>query len=176
MYINEVEDEDKAAQGYGTQTPDDDEYSDMNTEEWPEQDDVNSETYNKYIRSAVMIDVPGEGPKRATARRRIKNKDGSPAITYHRIPMMDTREYELEYDDGNHDWYFANVIAENLYSQIDSEGNQFLVLEDISDHHKYGMAIEVDDGFTIGANGNRHPKKTTRDWELNIKMKEGFSK
>ncbi len=32
------------------------------------------------------------------------------------------------------------------------------------------------DGFTIGAYGNRHAKKTTQGWELNMKIKEGFSK
>ena len=47
----------KRHRGDGTQTPDDDEYADMNTEEWPEQDDFNSETYNKYIGAGVMIDV-----------------------------------------------------------------------------------------------------------------------
>ena len=96
--------------------------------------------------------------------------------TYHRNPMMDTREYELEYDDGTHDRYFANVIAENLYSQVDTEGHQFLVVKEISDHRKDGTAIEVADGFDIGKNGNRHPKKTTRGWELLVQMKEAFSK
>ena len=71
MYINEVEDEEEAAHGDVTQTPDDDEYADMNTKEPPKQDDVDSETYDKYIVSEVMMDVPGEGPKRATAKRRI---------------------------------------------------------------------------------------------------------
>ena len=82
----------------------------------------------------------------------------------------------MEYEDGTHDRYFANVIAESLYSQIDSEGHQFLVLEDILDHRKDGTAIKVADGFTIIENGNRHPKTTTRGWELNMKMKEWFSK
>ena len=82
----------------------------------------------------------------------------------------------MEYDNGTHNWYFGNVIAENPYSQIDLEGHQFLVLEEILDHCKHGTAIEVADVFTIGANGNRHPKKTTWGWELNMKMKEGFSK
>ena len=90
--------------------------------------------------------------------------------------MMNAREYELEYDYGTHNWYFVNVIAEILYSQINSEGHHFLVLEKISDHRKDGTAIKVADVFTIGANGNRHPKKTTGGWELNIKMKEVFYK
>ena len=78
--------------------------------------------------------------------------------------MMDTREYGLETKNGTHYQYFSNVIAENLYSQIDSEGHQFLVLGEILDHCRDGTAIKVDDGFTIGANGNQHPKKTTRGW------------
>ena len=89
---------------------------------------------------------------------------------------MDTIEYELEYDDGTHDRYFANVIADNLYSQIDSEGQQFLVLEEISDHQKDGTALEVADGYTVGHNGNRTPKKTTCGWQLCVKMKEDFTK
>jgi hypothetical protein len=32
--------------------------------------------------------------------------------------------------------YTANVIAENLYSQCDSKGRQFLVLDEIIDHAK----------------------------------------
>ena len=89
---------------------------------------------------------------------------------------MNAREYELEYDYGTHNWYFVNVIAEILYSQINSEGHHFLVLEKISDHRKDGTAIKVADSFKIGAHGNWHPKKTTRGWEMNMKMNEGFSK
>ena len=84
---------------------------------------------------------------------------------------MDTIEYELEYDDGTHDRYFANVIADNLYSQIDSEGQQFLVLEEISDHRKDGTALEVADGYTVGHNGNITLNKTTRIWQLCVKIK-----
>ena len=46
LYIGEVEDEDEAAHGDGNQTPDDDEYAEMNTKERPEQDDVDSKTYD----------------------------------------------------------------------------------------------------------------------------------
>ena len=136
MYIDEVEDEEEAAHRDGTPTPDDDEYTDMNTEELPKQDDVDSEKYDKYIGAEVMMEVPSEGPKRATVKRRIENEDGLRAGTYHRNLLMDTQEYELEYDYGTHDQYFANVIVENLYSQIYLEGHQFLVLEEISDHLK----------------------------------------
>ena len=111
------------------------------------------------------MDVPGEGSRRATLKRRVRNEDGTVVGNHHRNTLMDTREYELEYDDGTHDRYLANVIAENLYSQIDYKGQQFLVLEEISDHRKYGTKLEVADRYTVGHIGNRTPKKTTRGWQ-----------
>ena len=121
------------------------------------------------------MDVPGEESRRATVKRRVNNADGTSGGTHHQNPLMDTREYALGYDDGTHDRYFANVIEENLYSQIDSEGRQIIVLEEITDHRKDRTAIEVADGYTVSHNGNKQLKKITRGWEINIKMKEGLS-
>ena len=72
---------------------------------------------------------------------------------------MDTREYELEYDDGTHDCYFDNVIADNQYSQVESERHQFLVLEEVSDHWCDGTAVAVANGFTIIQGGIKHTEK-----------------
>ena len=84
---------------------------------------------------------------------------------------MDSREYELEYDDRTHDRYFANVIYDNPYPEVDSEGNQFLVLKYISDHWSDGTAINVAYGLIIKQGGNKHPNKTTRWWKLLTQMK-----
>ena len=129
LCIDDIDDADEVAHGDGSNTPSVDEYADMEPEERPERDDVDDDAYDKYIGAEVMMDVPGEGSRRATVKRRVRNEDGTAAGTHHRNPLMDTREYELEYDDGTQDKYFANIIAENLYSQIDWEGRQFLVLE-----------------------------------------------
>ena len=61
------------------------------------------------------MDVPGKFPRRATVRRCVEDLDGAKLLNYHRNPLMHNRGYELEYDDGNHDYKFANVIIENLY-------------------------------------------------------------
>ena len=89
---------------------------------------------------------------------------------------MDTWYYELEYDDETYDFYFANIIPESLYSRVDSEGHQFLVLEYISNNWSDGTAITVAYGFIIIRCGKKHPKKTTCEWELLTQMKEGFFK
>jgi hypothetical protein len=78
-------------------------------------------------------------------------------------------------DDGSIKRYTANVIAENLYSQCDSEGRSFRVLDAIIDHRQDNSAIPISDGFTISRNGNRAPKKTTCGWQLLCQWKDGSS-
>jgi hypothetical protein len=89
--------------------------------------------------------------------------------------MFDTREYECILDDGSIERYTANIIAENLYSQCDDEGQSFLILSEIIDHKKDASAIPISDGFTISRNGNKVPKKTTRGWKLLCQWKDGSS-
>ena len=54
--------------------------------------------------------------------------------------------------------YGANVIDENLYSQVDSEEHQFLVLEEIYNCWSDRTAIAVTDGFIIRQGWNKHKR------------------
>jgi hypothetical protein len=75
--------------------------------------------------------------------------------------LFDSREYEIEFADGTRDKYQANVIAENMFAQVDSEGNQFLLLQEVTDHKKDHSAIPISDGTVQGANGQAKPKVMT---------------
>ena len=75
----------------------------------------------------------------------------------HNNPLFDTREYEVEFTDGTHEKYQANVIAENMYAQVDDEGNEFLLLDKITDHRSDGSAIQIADGTIRSANGSAKP-------------------
>ena len=92
---------------------------------------------------------------------------------------FDTREYErIEFADGTRDKYQANVIAENVFAQIDSEGqgNQFFLLQEVTDHKKKdhsAIPISSDDGTVEGANGQPKPKVTTRGLSLLVQWKDG---
>jgi hypothetical protein len=67
--------------------------------------------------------------------------------------------------------YTANVIAENLYSQCDSEGHQFLVLDEIIDHAKDNSAIAIAAGsYTTSANGKSSFKANYKRLENTLSM------
>ena len=59
----------------------------------------------------------------------------------HTNPFFNTREYETEFTDGAQYKYTMNLIFENMYAQVDDEGNKFQLLAEIQDHQKNGMAI-----------------------------------
>ena len=57
--------------------------------------------------------------------------------------------------------YTANVIAENMYSQCNPDGQQFLLLSCIVDHKKDESALDKSNQ-TFNVNGKDHLKKTTK--------------
>ena len=59
--------------------------------------------------------------------------------------LLDTWSYTVEFKDGNMTKLTANLIAEAMYSQCDPEGNQYILLEDITDHRKCETAISLAD-------------------------------
>jgi len=92
--------------------------------------------------------------QRGEVIRRQRDHNGRPVGLRNSNPILDTREYAVQFPDGTQQLYMANVITENLYSQIDSEGHSFAILQDIIGHKKDASAISQEDesvryNFTI---------------------------
>ena len=139
-----------------------------------EQDDFTPDAMDNYLNSELLL-PDGDNMIRARVVKRAKGEDGNPIGLQHNNPLFDTREYTVEFPDGSTAEYTANIIAENLFSQADSEGRQYMILREISDHKVDGRAISTADGFTTSKNGNKVPKKTTIGWQLNVEWKDGSS-
>ncbi len=86
---------------------------------------------------------------------------------------MDTRQYEVEFADGATDVFTANLIAENIYSQVDEEGNSFSIMSEITDHKSDGSAVRRVDGMEVMINGSTRPRRTTKGWKLLVAWKGG---
>jgi hypothetical protein len=103
----------------------------------------------------------------------VRDYDGNLVGRAHNKPALDTSEYVIEYGDGTADRMFANAIAENIYTQVDSEGKHFALLHEITDHQKTKDAIPKEDGFIVMPNGRKTQKRTTKGWELLVEWKDG---
>jgi hypothetical protein len=150
-------------------------YGDMDLPDVPDADDVDDGLMDKYLNAELIFDVGTGHERRGRVVKRAKGTSGEPIGRAHANPLFDTREYVVEFTDGSSENYFANVIAECMYAQIDSEGNQYQLLSEITDHRSDHSAIQIADGFTTSRNGNRVPKATTRGWSLLVSWKDGSS-
>jgi hypothetical protein len=63
----------------------------------------------------------------------LRDAEGWPIGTASDNPLLDTREYEVEFLDGHIESMSANLIAQHLFSQVDEEGHRHILLDDIID-------------------------------------------
>jgi hypothetical protein len=68
--------------------------------------------------------------------------------------------------------YAANVIAENMLSMCDRNGNQHLLMRHITDHRKDDTAVSKIDGY-IWTRGRKIRKKITKGWKQFVEWKDG---
>jgi hypothetical protein len=89
------------------------------------------------------------------------------------IPFWIQECMKSKFPDGHMAEYAANVIAECVYSQIDDEGNQYLLLQEIIDHKKDDSAVTMKDMWITGSNGNTSLRITTKGWKFCATWKDG---
>lgn len=141
-------------------------------EPMPEADEYDHDAYDKYISGKVMLPYGGDSFKYGTVKKRKRGHKGHLIGRSNPNPVLDTSIYEVEFDDGDVQAYAANVIAENLYEQIDEEGRSYLLIDEIIDHLKTDDAVSVDNASFI-VNGCVRQKRTTKGWKLCIQWKDG---
>jgi hypothetical protein len=142
--------------------------------EMPEADDYTPEAYDEFLTAEVLLPSMGTVVKAKVVGRK-RDADGNPIGKRNANPILDTREYEVEFPDGATDVFTANIIAENLYAQVDEEGNSYAIMHEITDHKKDGTAVSKDDGFITTMSGGTRPRQTTRGWKLLVSWKDGTS-
>lgn len=112
--------------------------------EKPDGDDYDEEMYDKFM-SAELILPKGDYQYVAHVIGRKQDSEGQPIGRYNKNPILDTTVHEVEFPDGSIYEYAANVLAESLYTQVDQDGNRWLLLKDIIGHSKDADAPTMDD-------------------------------
>lgn len=110
-------------------------------------------------------------PAKKVSRKR--DTDGNLFGIANENTILDTRICEIQFPDRHTDLYAANIIVEDVYSQVDHEGNQFLLLE-IIDHHCNEKVITIQNEY-VNLPGGQCLKKSTEGWQLKVQWKEGMT-
>jgi hypothetical protein len=85
-----------------------------------------------------------------------RTADGELVGKYHPDRNLDTRQYEVEYQDGTREAHLMNSITAALHSELDNDGKRWYTFDSIVDHKR-------DEGG----------KGRTKGWLLEIMWKDG---
>ena len=92
----------------------------------PEVDDIMPKAIDNYIGADIMVSH-GDTVYRLSVRRRKHDVGGNTIGRANSNPILDTRVYEVEFEDGSMRTYSANVIAGSMYARCGEEGQQCLL-------------------------------------------------
>ena len=87
-------------------------------------------------------------------------------------PILDTRTYLVQFDDGKVTELTANVIDAQMYAQCDSDGNMYVILDDLTDHRKPSKAISIEDQKTTDRRGQNVMRRSTAGWKICCQCKD----
>jgi hypothetical protein len=136
-------------------------------------DEFDPDSYDNYLTMELLMDRPGADPELARVTKRLKDNNGNPIGIANANPILDTRLYEVEYCDGHKAAISANIIAENLFSQVDNDGHRQILFDTIIGHRTDGSEIKEENAFVVSSNGVKRRKETTIGWEINVQWKDG---
>ena len=80
--------------------------------------------------------------------------------------------YEVKYQDGHTAALAANLISENIFSQVDEEDNRSVLFDKIVDVRTDGTKVLQQDAFVTTSSGTQRRVITTKGWDLNLKCKD----
>ena len=128
--------------------------------------------YDRLIHAEVTL-PQGENQMNAKVIGRAKDDEGKMVGHFHDNPLLNSIVYDVEFPDGAVKQYAANIIAENMYSQVDSEGHQYNLLEAILDYGTDGNAVRKGNEHVVTKRGRQRLRKSTAGWKLLVLWKGG---
>ena len=81
--------------------------------------------------------------------------------------------YEVEHPDVITYQLSADIIAENIMSQVDSESHHYQLITEVTDQKKGDSAISKVGVFIKSISGNLQLKRTTCGWRILVEWKYG---
>ena len=153
--------------------PYEDWYEEDQTQESVEIDEING--LEMFLDAEVMLPKDGVHMQAARVVGRSKDSNGKTIGLFNSNPILNTQVYNVMFPDGSIKQYGANIIAENIFSQVDEHGYRYQLLRNIVNHKRDETAITKDEGYVTSKNGNRIKRHTTKGWYFEVEWADGTS-
>jgi hypothetical protein len=125
--------------------------------------------HKKILQSEVSLQLR-EGMTVGKVTKRALGPDGTVTGTYDENPMLNTITHEVEFPDGQFKEHTANVVAENMLTQVNSDGFSLTMMEAIIDHQKdETVGVPKANKCLTTPSGQKRLQKTTVGWSLLVK-------
>jgi hypothetical protein len=112
----------------------------------PDNDDLDPlptpEVGDNYISAEVLLPLGGALRQRKVISCK-RNAEGNTVGRAHDQPILDTRTYDVQFDNRTITELTANKIAKCMYAQCDLGGNQYVLLDCFVDFDKSLTAISL---------------------------------
>jgi hypothetical protein len=117
--------------------------------------------WDKLINTEI-IQQEGDKLQRGKVKRRSIDDNGKTMGAYSDNPIMNSIVYEVEFPDGALKEYAANILSDNLLSQVAHKGYSIVMMREIIDYERdEAMAVSIEDKYLTTRSGQRRLRKTT---------------
>ena len=134
---------------------------------------INQQSIADLLINAEVLLGHGETKQMAKVIRRSIGPDGK--VVGQLDGSLKSLVYDVEFPDGAVKHYTANVIAENLLSQVDANGQHSQLLDGICNHERLGNAVDKANAYITTKRGARRLRQTTIGWRFMCNWKDGTS-
>ena len=101
--------------------------------------------YDKLLNAKVQMRLDEDYEIRKVMRHALRS-DGMVSGKYNNNPFLNSITYEVEFSDGQVKEYLANLIAENILTQVDVDVYSLTLMEGIVDYSRdESMAVSKED-------------------------------
>ena len=126
-------------------------------------DEVEADAFDELLLTEPLL--PNDGLMvRAKIIGKKRDINDNPIGTFNVNPLLNTRVYLAEFPDGHIQELNANIIAKAIYSNLNKDGFEDQLFQDIIDHC-YEPSIVT----------NQSMECTTRGWEICVAWTDGTS-
>ena len=137
-------------------------------------DDEGNALFERPLTDA-LIHAERKEFRHARVKKRHRDEEGQITGTYSDNPIVNTLLYDVEFDNGSTREYAANVIAANLYEQVDCDGYNHSMFRGIEDFRKNLDAVPKSNTFIKTKSGKRRMRQTTAGWDFLVQWQDGQS-